>query len=234
MEENEQKKDLYAILGVKEDATKKEIKNAYKQRAKETHPDKEGGSEEAFKEVNEAFDVLGDDERRAVYDETGDTEKQDNNARIIEFLLNSILPTIMTAVDVTRVDVIGAIHEYIDDSYTDVLKEELDQNRKIKRIQEFSKRLRIKRDVDGENVFKSILDGKEQELARGLLFCEREKEFLREAKEFIANYEYVVDDLLGMSKKKQDGDKRDKKVLLEQKKEGIADKFVSEQSDKGK
>lgn len=234
MAKNEQKKDLYDILGIKENATQREIKDAYKKRAKETHPDREGGDEEAFKEINEAYEVLSDEERRAVYDQTGDTEKQDDYQRIIEFLLDSILPTIMLAKDVTKVDVIGAIHQYIDQSYSDALEDELNQNRKIKRIQQFSKRLKLKEDADGENVFKSILDDKEAELERGLLYCEREKAFLIKAKEFISNYEYVVDDLIGVPKFNKDGDSGDKRVLLEEKKGGFTDQFISKQSNKDK
>ena len=61
-------KDYYKILGVERNADEKEIKSAYRQLALKYHPDKNPDSEEHFKEINEAYEVLGDEEKRAKYD----------------------------------------------------------------------------------------------------------------------------------------------------------------------
>ncbi|MDI6827342.1 MAG: DnaJ C-terminal domain-containing protein [Armatimonadota bacterium] len=64
-------KDYYAILGVKRDATEKEIKQAYRRLARKYHPDVNPGNKEAeekFKEISEAYEVLSDKEKRAKYD----------------------------------------------------------------------------------------------------------------------------------------------------------------------
>lgn len=63
--------DHYATLGVAETASAEEIKKTYRRLARENHPDRNPGdkkAEERFKEVQQAYDVLGDAERRAAYD----------------------------------------------------------------------------------------------------------------------------------------------------------------------
>jgi molecular chaperone DnaJ len=68
------KQDYYATLGVMRNAGQDEIKKAYRKRAMELHPDRNSGdkhSEAKFKEVNEAYDVLKDEQKRAAYDRFG-------------------------------------------------------------------------------------------------------------------------------------------------------------------
>ncbi len=69
----EEKRDYYDSLGVGKSASPNELKSAYRQLAKEYHPDvnSEPGAEDRFKEINEAYAVLSDDERRAAYDRFG-------------------------------------------------------------------------------------------------------------------------------------------------------------------
>lgn len=66
-------KDYYEILGVKNGASQEEIKRAYRKLAHEHHPDKKGGDEKKFKEINEAYQILGDDAKRQQYDRFGQT-----------------------------------------------------------------------------------------------------------------------------------------------------------------
>lgn len=69
-----EEKDYYKILGVDKGASKEEIKKAYKKLAKKYHPDLNSGdksAEQNFKEVNEAASILGDDQKRAQYDQFG-------------------------------------------------------------------------------------------------------------------------------------------------------------------
>ena len=65
------KRDYYEILGITKTASADEIKKAYRRLAVQYHPDKEGGSEEKFKEINEAYEVLKDSSKRQRYDQFG-------------------------------------------------------------------------------------------------------------------------------------------------------------------
>ncbi len=69
-------KDYYNTLGVSKDASDDDIKKAYRKLAHKYHPDKTGGDEARFKEVNEAYQVLSDKEKRSQYDQYGQTFEQ--------------------------------------------------------------------------------------------------------------------------------------------------------------
>lgn len=72
-------KDYYKILGVDRDADEQEIKRAYRKLALKYHPDKnpdDPNAEDQFKEINEAYEVLGDPDKRAKYDQLGSSYRQ--------------------------------------------------------------------------------------------------------------------------------------------------------------
>lgn len=64
-------KDYYNILGVNKNSSQDEIKKAFREKAHKFHPDKQGGDEAKFKELNEAYQVLGDQKKRSQYDQFG-------------------------------------------------------------------------------------------------------------------------------------------------------------------
>lgn len=65
------KRDYYEVLGVGKSASADEIKKAFRRKAVELHPDKQGGDEAKFKEVNEAYEILKDQSKRQRYDQFG-------------------------------------------------------------------------------------------------------------------------------------------------------------------
>lgn len=70
-------KDYYKILGIEKNASTDEVKKAFKKLAMQHHPDRQGGNEAKFKEINEAYQVLSDTDKRAKYDQFGsDFEQQ--------------------------------------------------------------------------------------------------------------------------------------------------------------
>jgi molecular chaperone DnaJ len=70
------KRDYYEVLGVSRDAPEEEIKKAFRKLAFKYHPDRnrEDGAAEKFKEVNEAYEVLSDTNKRATYDRFGHSD----------------------------------------------------------------------------------------------------------------------------------------------------------------
>ncbi len=66
-----QNKDYYESLGVDKKASKEDIKKAFRTLAHKYHPDKKGGDDAKFKEINEAYSILSDDKKRAEYDSYG-------------------------------------------------------------------------------------------------------------------------------------------------------------------
>lgn len=64
-------KDYYKILGVEKNASQDDIKKAFRKLAHQYHPDKQGGNDAKFKEANEAYSVLGDEQKRKQYDTFG-------------------------------------------------------------------------------------------------------------------------------------------------------------------
>ncbi len=64
-------KDYYQILGLQKGASKDEVKKAFRKLAAQHHPDKKTGNEEKYKEITEAYAVLGDDKKKAEYDSYG-------------------------------------------------------------------------------------------------------------------------------------------------------------------
>jgi len=66
-------KDYYEILGISKSATEGEIKRAYRRLAHQYHPDKNKGDDKRFKEINEAYQILGNKEKKKQYDRFGRT-----------------------------------------------------------------------------------------------------------------------------------------------------------------
>lgn len=72
--------DYYKTLGVEKSASADEIKKAYRKLAHQHHPDKQGGDEKKFKEINEAYQVLSDPQKRSQYDQFGSSFQSGFNA----------------------------------------------------------------------------------------------------------------------------------------------------------
>ena len=68
--------DYYNLLGVQRNASDKELKSAYKKLSMQHHPDRTGGDDSKFKQINEAYSALKDPQKRQMYDQYGTTDPQ--------------------------------------------------------------------------------------------------------------------------------------------------------------
>lgn len=86
------KQDLYSILEVPKDAEPADIKKAYRKKAKDLHPDTAPNADPSLmRDLSLAYSVLSDDAKRKHYDETGDVEKDDEEARITQEAVTELL-----------------------------------------------------------------------------------------------------------------------------------------------
>lgn len=95
---NMAKKDYYEVLGVGKNASPEEIKKAYRLLAKEYHPDKNQGSEEAtdkFKEISEAYEVLSNSDKKSNYDRFGHGNNRENQNPFYEYFRRRHKPEIV-------------------------------------------------------------------------------------------------------------------------------------------
>ena len=97
------KKDYYEVLGIQKSADENEIKRAYRKLAKKYHPDTNQGDEQAaekFKEINEAYDVLGDEKKRNSMISMGSLLSRKD---LIRKHINVLLPAVSTEASVRAV-----------------------------------------------------------------------------------------------------------------------------------
>lgn len=158
---------LYDILGVAKDASDEDLKRAFRDAAKETHPDA-GGSAKEFEAVKSAHLVLSDKKRRAHYDETGEVEEPARTSvdqvaiAIIAGLLNNVLgedPDPMLAPNLVEIMVIF-IKKQLDGAEANLVALQRAKKRAEKMLKRF------KRKKPGENLMERILASKVIELER--------------------------------------------------------------------
>ena len=181
---------LYEILGVTKDATQEEIKKAHRYLVKRLHPDvQETGNAEQFKKVQEAYDVLSDEEMRKRYDETGQyTRVKDNFYNdFLNFMSSNILQLLESKSDL-EFDLFGQIHLTID-SYISNGREKIASCREKKAHLELAIE-KIKRVDEGENLLRQIVQQRIDHLDKGFNQMTNEINLLTRFKSELEKYHY--------------------------------------------
>lgn len=183
------KKNLYEVLGVPKDATPEQIKFAYRKRAMTTHPDRETGSVEAHQELEEAYMVLSDPEKRVYYDRTGRAAK-DQITIAAEEQLGNLFEQVIAGVDVDRMDVMQVMRNTLEQHKRNAKGTIHSQDQQIKKLEKTLKRVISKA---GENLFAEVCKRKIAVCQGLILQANQAHELFVRMLELLADYEYKID-----------------------------------------
>lgn len=174
-------KDLYAVLGLKKEATVEQIKKAYRKLVNKHHPDK-GDNPEKFKEVQQAYDILSDEAKRNHYDTTGEiADKADNSYTHVINIIQSTFFKIVQTQSWMPVETRDLIQEMVDEINIGI-------QRGKNQIAEFEKeadglnklRKRIHSAKDS-NVIHILIDARLATLKQGIEGCHKGMKELQDA-----------------------------------------------------
>lgn len=188
---------LYETLGVAEDADAKQIRSAYKKKAKQEHPDT-GGTQEKFGRLKKAHDILVDPERRAKYDATGDEAEvaPDNTAALILGIISAALAQVLQVCAQNKrsplqTELIFKIRGRIKQHLTEACQ----QQGVLRPIMAGDAKLadRFKSEKEGENIFEQILRGRLETLRTQYEQLEGQIKLGEEALKILEDYTFKND-----------------------------------------
>lgn len=182
---------LYQVLGVPPTAPAAQIKKAWRKLAQFTHPDREGGDEARYKAIQTAYDVLGDPERRAKYDATGETTVPDVNAEMLQELAQLFFAVIDGAQSVETQDVVREVRGHLEAGAKQVAKDRKGFEAKMRKAVNAKERLKYK--GVGRNVLSDMLDAQQGEHIRAIEICDTKAKKLAQMTEILKGYDYATE-----------------------------------------
>jgi curved DNA-binding protein CbpA len=189
----------YKTLRVKKKATQKEIKVSYRDLAREFHPDKNQGdkeSEEEFKKISNAYEVLSDPVRRAEYDRTGSDTTDLELHRKAEGLLQQIFQLVVSQKSlamIQKTDMIKAVSDQLDLGMSE-LQKNIDTSRKSRNmIGKILKRVKHKNKMNPVSVMlRHEIEKHSETIAKSKLEMKVGKLAIKMWKEYGFDYEQEV------------------------------------------
>ena len=186
-------KTLYDILGVEQSATEEEIVKAYRKLAFETHPDRNGGDNTGFNEVNEAYTILRDRKLRQNYDTTGSTTKKtvDNTrAEAVKELQRVMLQILDESDDeIFYQDLPSHVLNIFNANILKSKNTIVDLKKSIKRLRRYKKRFHYKSD-DGNDFILIGINNKVYALTGSIQFEITKIRSFELMLELLASYDY--------------------------------------------
>ncbi len=195
----------YKVLGIESDATDEQIKKAHRKKAKDTHPDKEGGSNEAFKAVQEAYETLSDPETRKRYDRDGKLYTVEDSTLIADYIYMELLGDIKDFEDINELDVLRRWKIKTKTAFNSA-REQITVNReKIKKCARAIENLKllesrlVKRNPDVEDYFTRLISermdlyrNEARQLRVDIKQYHRDRAVCVQVKKILDQYEYLL------------------------------------------
>jgi curved DNA-binding protein CbpA len=177
----EMKKTHYDILGVSPDAKDDEIKRAYRNRARNVHPDK-GGDEEEMAAINHAYDVLKDPQRRLLYDKTGEDDRKPIEEEIRSLLFQAFADALVNDAPVA----LSHARQYVEKTKNQIVAHKQEGEAIKKKLQYRRDKITVK---EGDNVFHILIDQDLYSINLRLNQLAHDVEICDEALAALKNYE---------------------------------------------
>lgn len=179
--------DLYEVLGVPKDASKADIRKAFKKKALKTHPDRPGGSKEKHQQLVRAKLVLEDDASRERYDSTG--EEQEAGPDPVEQSFMKLVRALLERTDIQRDDMVKIGLQIVDETLKDQHNAILKMQKEVKNLEK--KRGRFVTVVPGvPNTFEEVIAGAVAEVQQRIAgqqehmgICKKVRERLQQFKD---------------------------------------------------
>lgn len=186
-------KKLYETLGVPENASPNEIKSAYRQKAKETHPDT-GGDPEKFADVSRAHAILISPEKRKKYDETGEVDdKVHNQATAAMEIIGGLIQQVADQVgERFEIDLVARMLLAIDQRCNTITADLQAKRREIDRLNRLARKFRAKKGK--RNLLRNMVLSKVKNLEVTIASGERVLLDMAQAKEIIGHHSFDVDE----------------------------------------
>jgi DnaJ-class molecular chaperone len=191
--------NLYEVLGVEQGASTEEIKAAYRRAAMKHHPDRNQGDDEAhaaFQDVQQAYDVLSDPEKRVEYDYTGEIpgRKPDRMAAIRQEAI-TIFTDVLNGLGMnpTRFNIVSNMLASIQQKQTHLRQSIRSTEEEIAGMQKVIGRIHLKEGVDGPNVFAEFLRANIMAAEDQCVRFRDSLEFGEELLKYVENYTFDVE-----------------------------------------
>lgn len=189
--------DPYAVLGVERDATPEEVRQAYRRKAQDAHPDK-GGAEGAFPPLQRAYALLKDARRRSSWDQTGrdpgaepeaDARRAEAIRRVVGLFLSAVLND---QLDPDTHDLVHLVRDLVADQGVALNNTMVEMRKQIRKCQRAIKRVRVTKGK--ENLLTGALEANINQLKMGLERAEDERKVMDLMRDIICSYGWDLSD----------------------------------------
>jgi curved DNA-binding protein CbpA len=175
--------DHYETLGVSKNSDQGQIKAAWRRKARENHPDREGGDAKKMAEVNRAYGVLGEEEKRKHYDKYGESPIEETRESQAKTHLTAMM---FEVCDSDYLSILDEVRNRIETNIEGGIEHKKAIQKKVDKLLKRKGRLKSK---NGENFFEAILDSKIAQGESTIKSVEETLGILELMLEMLANWE---------------------------------------------